>query len=558
MVQNLDKIISDLKFVNEKLINRLDKIEPVLAKDKYQIEDVDFLKSVDFQVERFESFIEILLPLLETDDEGVLLKKSLIHNFLYSTLLQTKKRFDAIFNDDYQFDDDKLNDYKTRFFELGYCVQFIDNFIDDLRNQRLCFILLFAYFTNNKGLFDFNELVKTANNESDLVKRKKLYLSEYDRVNLIWLKTNNSFKNNILLNPDEIDENEPYNEEADEEYQATKQYYFDFLDNCQKAIESINFQIKNSSTTAVPVQEPKPRTIIDEIKEEQDRINSPEYKAMMAETYDSFYRKLSDEDIELVTNDCKAINEVYVRGLDFFDTYFSTGTVNPEDIEYLKSFPFSGLLSNEHFTHKLFGVFDDDVTIGSIFELCFFDTIQRIQTLDFTFNSTPDLNKEPKLKELIKTILKNNIDPVLLKDNLLQFAEEIRELINLVKDFTNNHSQTNNNKKEINLLDFLNNKSDLEKLKQIQDEFSAYNGKRMAIMIYLLISEFNFIKIVPHSKTHSRTQFIRLFKNNYDIKTQSIDKYFNSWDNGISIVASDIELLDMKAKLTKIIENQVV
>ena len=247
-----------------------------------------------------------------------------------------------------------------------------------------------------------------------------------------------------------------------------------------------------------------------------------------------------------------------MRGLDFFDTYFSTGTVNPEDIEYLKSFPFSGLLSNEHFTHKLFGVFDDDVTIGSIFELCFSDTIQRIQTLDFTFNSTPDLNKEPKLKELIKTILKNNIDPVLLKDNLLQFAEEIRELINLVKDFTNNHSQTNNNKKEINLLDFLNNKSDLEKLKQIQDEFSAYNGKRMAIMIYLLISEFNFIKIVPHSKTHSRTQFIRLFKNNYDIKTQSIDKYFNSWDNGISIVASDIELLDMKAKLTKIIENQVV
>ena len=246
MVQNLDKIISDLKFVNEKLINRLDKIEPVLAKDKYQIEDVDFLKSVDFQVERFESFIEILLPLLETDDEGVLLKKSLIHNFLYSTLLQTKKRFDAIFNDDYQFDDDKLNDYKTRFFELGYCVEFIDNFIDDLRNQRLCFILLFAYFTNNKGLFDFNELVKTANNESDLVKRKKLYLSEYDRVNLLWLKTNNSFKSNIPLNPDEIDETEPYNEEADEEYQATKRYYFEFLDNCQKAIESIDFQLENT------------------------------------------------------------------------------------------------------------------------------------------------------------------------------------------------------------------------------------------------------------------------------------------------------------------------
>ena len=450
MVQNLDKIISDLKFVNEKLINRLDKIEPVLAKDKYQIEDVDFLKSVDFQVERFESFIEILLPLLETDDEGVLLKKSLIHNFLYSTLLKTKKRFDAIFNDDYQFDDDKLNDYKTRFFELGYCVEFIDNFIDDLRNQRLCFILLFAYFTNNKGLFDFNELVKTANNESDLVKRKKLYLSEYDRVNLIWLKTNNSFKSNIPLNPDETDETEPYNEETDEDYQETKRYYFNFLDNCQKAIESINFLIKNSSQAAVPVQEPKPRTIIDEIKEEQDRINSPEYKAQMEEGYDSFYRKLTNKEIELVRNDCKTIDEVYVRLI-------------------------------------------------------------------------------PAPTETIKI--------------------EEKKII---------HNQINHHQKEISLSNFLKDKTDLKKLIQIQDEFSTYNGKRMAIMIYLLISEFNFIKIVPHSKTHSRTQFIRLFKNNYNIKTQSIDKYFNSWDNGISIVGSDIELLDIKAKLTKIIENQVV
>lgn len=556
MDNNLDIISSELKALNEKLKHFLDQIEPVLKKENYQMEDIDFLKTIDFQIIETNSFTKILWPLLETDDEGILLKKSLINNLL-SSLLQTKKRFDAIFENDLQTSLDKLNEYKSRFFELGYCVEFIDNFLDDLQRQRIWLFLLFAMSSNN-DLFDFNELIRTASKETDLEKRKKFYLDEYDRVYVLWLKNENLFKNRIDNDLIEKGDCEPYDEEKDQEFQNFKRYYFEFLNKCQKAIESINFQINNSSPTADTIQKPKPRTIIGEIKDEQDRINSPEYKAMMAETHDSFYRKLTDEDIELVTNDCKAINEVYVRGLDIFDTYFSTGTVNPEDIEYLKSFPFSGLLSNEHFTHKLFGVFDDDVTIGSIFELCFSDTIRKIQTLDFTFNSTPDLNKEPKLKDLIKTILKNNIDPVLLKDNLLQFAEEIRELINLVKDFTNNHSQTNNNKKEINLLDFLNNKSDLEKLKQIQDEFSTYNGKRMAIMIYLLISEFNFIKIVPHSKTHSRTQFIRLFKNNYNIKTQSIDKYFNSWDNGISIVASDIELLDMKAKLTKIIENQVV
>lgn len=246
MEHNIDTIISDLKAINEKLNTYLDKIEPVLAKDKYQIEDIDYLKSVKFQVVNIESFNKILWPLLHTDDDGALLKKSIIHNLLYSSLLQTKKRFDAIFDNDYQFDFDKSNDYKTRFFELGYCVEFIDNFIDDLQKQRLWFILLFAYFTDNKGLFDFNELVKTANNETDLEKRKKLYLDEYNRVNLLWLKNNKLFKCNNIDSYQETDDITPYNEDTDEDYQETKRYYYDFLENCQKAIESINFQLENS------------------------------------------------------------------------------------------------------------------------------------------------------------------------------------------------------------------------------------------------------------------------------------------------------------------------
>lgn len=527
MVQNLDKIISDLKFVNEKLINRLDKIEPVLAKDKYQIEDVDFLKSVDFQVERFESFIEILLPLLETDDEGVLLKKSLIHNFLYSTLLKTKKRFDAIFNDDYQFDDDKLNDYKTRFFELGYCVEFIDNFIDDLRNQRLCFILLFAYFTNNKGLFDFNELVKTANNESDLVKRKKLYLSEYDRVNLLWLKTNNSFKSNIPLNPDEIDETEPYNEEADEEYQATKRHYFDFLDKCQKAIESINFQIKNSSPAAVLVQKPIRRTIIDEIKELEDRENSLEYKAIMEEEYNSFNRKLTDKEIELVRNDCNDLNDVFVRGLDIYETYFSSGTINAENLEYLKTNPFTGLLSNNYFIANVFGSFDDDVTIGTILELCFSDTIKRIENLDFTFNSTPDLNKEPKLKELIKTILKNNFNAVLLKNNLLQLAKEIRELINLVNDFTANETHPS----DLNL--------------EILDENQELNNEKQKNEINILSTEQIF-----------KSGFVRAFIEEY--YEEKIHSYYPDKDRLLYIMCSShLEKHEVTKKQIETIKSEI-
>ena len=143
MDNNLDIISSELKALNEELKHFLDKIEPVLYKDNYQIEDIDFLKTIDFQVIEMQSFNKILWPLLETDDEGILLKKSLINNLL-SSLLQTKKRVDAIFENDLKTSQDKLNEYKSRFFELGYCIEFIDNFLDDLQRQRIWLFLLFA------------------------------------------------------------------------------------------------------------------------------------------------------------------------------------------------------------------------------------------------------------------------------------------------------------------------------------------------------------------------------------------------------------------------------
>ena len=105
MDNNLDIISSELKALNEELKHYLDQIEPVLRKDTYQIEDIDFLKTIDFQVIKIDSFTKILWPLLETEGEGILLKKSLINNLLYSTVLETKKRFDKIFEKEVYFFD---------------------------------------------------------------------------------------------------------------------------------------------------------------------------------------------------------------------------------------------------------------------------------------------------------------------------------------------------------------------------------------------------------------------------------------------------------------------
>lgn len=268
MDNNLDIISSELKALDDELKHFLDKIEPVLYKDNYQIEDIDFLKTIDFQVIEIQSFNKILWPLLETDDEGILLKKSLINNLL-SSLLQTKKRVDAIFENDLKTSQDKLNEYKSRFFELGYCIEFIDNFLDDLQRQRIWLFLLFAMSSNN-DLFDFNELTRTASKETDLEKRKKLYLDEYDRVYMLWLKNENNFKSRINDDLVEMGECEQYDEEKDEEFQDLKRHYFDFLDKSQKAIESINFQINNLSPSAVLIQKPKRRSIIEKTKEAND------------------------------------------------------------------------------------------------------------------------------------------------------------------------------------------------------------------------------------------------------------------------------------------------
>lgn len=268
MDNNLDIISSELKALDDELKHFLDKIEPVLYKDNYQIENIDFLKTIDFQVIEIQSFNKILWPLLETDDEGILLKKSLINNLL-SSLLQTKKRVDAIFENDLKTSQDKLNEYKSRFFELGYCIEFIDNFLDDLQRQRIWLFLLFAMSSNN-DLFDFNELTRTASKETDLEKRKKLYLDEYDRVYMLWLKNENNFKSRINDDLVEMGECEQYDEEKDEEFQDLKRHYFDFLDKSQKAIESINFQINNLSPSAVLIQKPKRRSIIEKTKEAND------------------------------------------------------------------------------------------------------------------------------------------------------------------------------------------------------------------------------------------------------------------------------------------------
>ena len=146
----------------------------------------------------------------------------------------------------------------------------------------------------------------------------------------------------------------------------------------------------------------------------------------------------------------------------------------------------------------------------------------------------------------------------IFQEFLLIEAETIKNEINLPR-----HPQNNNSfKNEISLSDFLNNKSDKDKLIQIQKDFKNYKGKSMAILIYLLQEEFKIINIISNSKTHSRKQFIQLFKDDSSFnKYQAINKYLNPYSGELNLSTNndfDADFITIKEKLTKIIENQVV
>ena len=251
MKKNLDIIVSELNIESSKIKHLLDIVEPIFHKDKYQIQDIDILRTIDIEIVKIADIHHILMPLITTDENGYIKERDFFKILLFSSFRKLRKRFDNLFESKIYIKDEKINEYKTSFFELGYYIEFIDSFITSLKKQSDELDLIFAIFGSYNLLFDFSELVSIANKEKNLDKRKEIYLEELNKINLYWLNNSHTYKCGIGEENDDTGECEPYNEDIDEDFQEAKRDIFAFMENCQKAIESINFQIKNK-TIALP------------------------------------------------------------------------------------------------------------------------------------------------------------------------------------------------------------------------------------------------------------------------------------------------------------------
>ncbi len=625
MERNIDTIFTELNSLNLKICNVLDVVEPIFIKDIILPVDIEQLKSVDFTFIKLVDFINILMPVLSTNDNGFLKEKELVKNLIVSTLFNSKNRLENLFESNKYLKNEIDNEYKTKFFKSGVSLNFTESFISKLSIQNFILEQLFEIYAEYRTLFDFSRLVLAANKESNLIWRKKIYLVEYDRVNILWLNFQNSYNKytaeeiediRMLNNYEDIEEVEIDEVEIDEEFISIKDEYFEFLSSCQKAIDSINYQIEHSNTPThhknsptiskennnveMKVNENKKfrSSILEEKKHKREMDNNPEYQKSMGDFVKNRFKKLTDEDIEYITLESNAINDVFLRGLDISERFFGTNNLSQNDIDYLNEFPFSGLLSDNMFNVSILDHFNEDL-IGVILENCFGETINLARKTTLFISRDDTQRDEMKLKELIRIILKTNIQPTLLKNNILALSNEISELIKLIytynkdsyyitddereyleqkknqlpdwlgDDFsttqtnvTNNKDKTTSNKQPITLIDFIKDKSSLTLVSQLQSEFKTYEGKRMAILIYILQYELNLIDIIPNSRTYSRKRFITLFKNEPEFdKSEAINKYISSYDFELLLPTSnemDADYIQIKQKLTNIIENSVV
>lgn len=562
-MDNTNQIVSKLKAINDNLLETIQILNLYLQGGNLPPFKVDKLKELK-QMFGYESYKEIIIP-IEND-------RQLVTNITNAVFVDLWKfAIDFLDLSNLKQNDKKFNEYKVKIIQIGNDIDF---YLDALECLRCNLNNLHVFYTSHGIPFtgkwsiekyginlDYNDLLLEALNESDLTKRKDFILQK--------LHTAELFKLQDTVDKEDFDE------------------FDNFIDKCYKVVESIDFQITNTTTKTNTSL--KSRSILDERKEMNEAFNNPDVIAAIEEESRNRFRKLTDKDIELVTNDCNTLNDVFVKGLDIFEFYFSYNYLFDEHIDYLKSNPFSGLLSDNYFGAMVLSHFDDPVVIGTIFDICFGDTIYRIQNLDFTFSTTTDLKSEPRLKELIKTILRNNKNSVLIKDNLLNFAEEIRELISLVFSYTSNETyikdinlkifdkpnnvfeigstpigktKSDSQKQTIALIDFVKNKSDVDLLHIVQNSFKQLEGKRLAILIYLLQTENNIISIISKSKTHSRKHFICIFKQDESFdKEYAVNKYLDPFTSDLIIPTlkiHDSDYIDIKEKLNKILEIPVV
>lgn len=147
----------------------------------------------------------------------------------------------------------------------------------------------------------------------------------------------------------------------------------------------------------------------------------------------------------------------------------------------------------------------------------------------------------------------NNDRIIFFKD----YLEAIKKRIELLYS-AKPPQQTGNSKppipKALEFKEFFNDETSEIIISHIQSKFINYRGKKIAILIYLLQSEYKIINIINYSQTRSRKHFIKALTKVENIKVQNVDKVFQAGTNKIRYNDTDADYIIIKNQLNKIIK----
>jgi len=116
------------------------------------------------------------------------------------------------------------------------------------------------------------------------------------------------------------------------------------------------------------------------------------------------------------------------------------------------------------------------------------------------------------------------------------------------KDFFNENKKST----QVSHLDFFNPEIEIQISSAIKEKFKYYDGKKLAIVIYLLNKAFNVINISLNSTTINRINFVRYLKDIKNPKMQAINKYFDH-DENLTINDSDSDYSLIKKEIENIL-----
>jgi hypothetical protein len=119
--------------------------------------------------------------------------------------------------------------------------------------------------------------------------------------------------------------------------------------------------------------------------------------------------------------------------------------------------------------------------------------------------------------------------------------------------YTKLETDTNSKQKKLFFKDFFDDRISPDLINNIQQEFKDLEGKKMAILIYLLQNKYRYITIIRNSKTESREHFVRELTGKNEFNMQYINRILK--DNELQLNNDDPEIELIEERLTKIIEK---